>query len=83
MQDKVFFNDISLIGNYGLTKEDQESRKPWVEAVFVHEIAEMESNFRSKMHILEFLEENEIPGLQGVNTRSLTKMLRKSRNNER
>ena len=65
-----------LIGNYGLTKEDQESRKPWVEAVFVHEIAEMESNFRSKKHILEFLEENKIPGLQDVNTRALTKMLR-------
>lgn len=65
-----------LIGNYGLTKEDQESRKPWVEAVFVHEIAEMESNFRSQMHILKFLEENGIPGLQGVNTRKLTKELR-------
>lgn len=65
-----------LIGNYGLTKEDQESKKPWVEAVFVHEIAEMESNFRSKKHILEFLEENQIPGLQGVNTRALTKILR-------
>jgi len=65
-----------LIGNYGLTEEDAESRKAWVEAVFVHEIAEMESNFRSKMHILKFLEQNEIPGLQGVNTRKLTKELR-------
>lgn len=65
-----------LIGNYGLTKEDQESKKPWVEAVFVHEIAEMESNFRSKMHILDFLTEYEIPGLTGVNTRKLTKELR-------
>ena len=65
-----------LIGNYGLTKEDQESKKPWVEAVFVHEIAEMESNFRSKMHILEFLQEYNIPGLEGVNTRKLTKELR-------
>ncbi len=65
-----------LIGNYGLTKEDQESKKPWVEAVFVHEIAEMESNFRSKMHILDFLVEYEIPGLTGVNTRKLTKELR-------
>ena len=65
-----------LIGNYGLTKEDQESKKPWVEAVIVHEIAEMESNFRSKMHILEFLQENQIPGIQGVNTRKLTKQLR-------
>ena len=67
-----------LIGNYGLTKEDAESKRPWVEAVIVHEIAEIESNFRSKMHILKFLEENEIPGLQGVNTRSLTKMLRQA-----
>ncbi len=67
-----------LIGNYGLTKEDAESKKPWVEAVFVHEIAEMESNFRSKMHILQFLEENNIPGLQGINTRKLTKELRQA-----
>lgn len=65
-----------LIGNYGLTKEDAESRKPWVEAVFVHEIAEMESNFRSKMHILDFLKEYEVPGLEGINTRKLTKELR-------
>lgn len=65
-----------LIGNYGLTKEDQESKKPWVEAVFVHEIAEIESNFRSDTHILQFLEENGIPGLKGINTRKLTKILR-------
>ncbi len=65
-----------LIGNYGLTQEDQESKKPWVEAVFVHEIAEMESNFRSKMHILDFLKEYDIPGLEGINTRKLTKELR-------
>lgn len=67
-----------LIGNYGLTKDDQESKKPWVEAILVHEIAEVESNFRSKMHILDFLNEYEIPGMQGVNTRKLTKVLRKN-----
>lgn len=65
-----------LIGNYGLTKEDQESKKPWVEAVLVHEIAEVESNFRSEMPILDFLNEYNIPGMQGVNTRKLTKILR-------
>ncbi|MCI9017244.1 MAG: carbamoyl phosphate synthase small subunit [Clostridia bacterium] len=65
-----------LIGNYGLTQEDQESKKPWVEAVFVHEIAEIESNFRSKLHINDFLKQNGIPGLQGINTRKLTKVLR-------
>ncbi|HCC04480.1 MAG TPA: carbamoyl phosphate synthase small subunit, partial [Clostridiales bacterium] len=65
-----------LIGNYGLTLEDKESRKPWVEAVFVHELAEVESNFRSKLHLDKFLKYNKIPGLQGVNTRKLTKVLR-------
>ena len=44
-----------LIGNYGLTQEDQESKKPWVEAVFVHEIAEIESNFRSKLQFIVFI----------------------------
>lgn len=42
----------------------------------MHEIAEMESNFRSKMHILDFLKEYDVPGLQGINTRKLTKELR-------
>ena len=65
-----------LIGNYGLTLDDKESKKPWVEAVFVHELAEVESNFRSKLHIEKFLKYNKIPGLQGVNTRKLTKVLR-------
>lgn len=65
-----------LIGNYGLTPEDKESKKPWIDAVFVHELAEMESNFRSKLHIEKFLKYNKIPGLQGVNTRKLTKVLR-------
>lgn len=65
-----------LIGNCGLPKEEKESKKSWIEALFVHEVAEMESNFRSKMHLLDFLEEHEIPGLQGINTRKLTKELR-------
>lgn len=67
-----------LIGNYGLTLEDQESKKPWVDAIFVHELAEVESNFRSKLHIEKFLKYNKIPGLQGVNTRKLTKVLREN-----
>lgn len=67
-----------LIGNYGLTLEDKESKKPWVEAVFVHELAEIESNFRSKLHVEKFLKYNQIPGLQNVNTRELTKVLREN-----
>ena len=67
-----------LIGNYGLTLEDKESKKPWIEAVFVHELAEVESNFRSILHVEKFLKYNKIPGLQGVNTRKLTKVLREN-----
>ena len=67
-----------LIGNYGLTLDDKESKKPWVEAVFVHELAEVESNFRSKLHVEKFLKYNQIPGLQGINTRKLTKVLREN-----
>ena len=65
-----------LIGNYGLTLDDKESKRPWVEAVFIHELAEIESNFRSYMHLNKFLKYNKIPGLQGINTRKLTKVLR-------
>ena len=65
-----------LIGNYGMTLEDKESSKPWIKAVFVHELADMESNFRSKLLIDQFLKYNKIPGLQGINTRKLTKVLR-------
>ena len=65
-----------LIGNYGMTLEDKESSKPWIKAVFVHELADMESNFRSKLLVDQFLKYNKIPGLQGINTRKLTKVLR-------
>ena len=67
-----------LIGNYGAITKDKESRKAWVEAVFLHELAPVESNFRSEMNLNEYLLENDIPGLQGINTRKLTKILRKS-----
>ena len=46
--------------------------------MFVHELAEIESNFRSKLHVEKFLKYNQIPGLQNVNTRKLTKVLRKN-----
>ena len=67
-----------LIGNYGAITKDEESRKAWVEAVFLHELAPVESNFRSEMNLNDYLLENDIPGLQGINTRKLTKILRKS-----
>lgn len=65
-----------LIGNYGICYEDMESTKPWVDGYIVREIARRPSNFRSEKTIEEFLKENDIPGIEGIDTRSLTKILR-------
>lgn len=67
-----------LIGNYGVITEDLESKRIWVEAIFVHELATVESNFRSEMNLKDYLIKNEIPGLESINTRRLTKLLRQS-----
>lgn len=65
-----------LIGNYGICYEDMESRKPWVDGYIVREIARRPSNFRSEDSIETFLKEKDIPGIAGIDTRALTKILR-------
>ena len=65
-----------LIGNYGIIPEDCESDRIWAKAVFVHEIADFESNFRSKVNIDKWLRDSGVPGLTWINTRKLTKLLR-------
>lgn len=65
-----------LIGNYGICHEDMESLKPWPDGYIVREISRMPSNFRSDDTIQNFLEQNDIPGIAGVDTRALTKILR-------
>jgi len=65
-----------LIGNYGICYEDMESQKPWVDGYIVREISEISSNFRSEDDLLSFLTKNDIPGIQGIDTRALTKILR-------
>jgi len=67
-----------LIGNYGVITDDMESKRVWVSAVFIHELAETASNFRKVKDLNEYLIENEVPGLKGINTRKLTKILRNS-----
>lgn len=65
-----------LIGNYGICKKDMESRRGWPDGFIVRELSRMPSNFRSEMTIQEFLAENDIPGISGIDTRGLTKILR-------
>ncbi len=65
-----------LIGNYGICKEDMESKKPWPDGFIVRELSRMPSHFRSDFSIQEFLEEHDVPGIAGIDTRALTKILR-------
>lgn len=65
-----------LIGNYGICHEDMESERPWPDGFIVRELSRLPSNFRSEDTIQHFLIEHDIPGIAGIDTRALTKILR-------
>ncbi len=65
-----------LIGNYGICRKDMESLKAWPDGYIVRELSRMPSNFRSEISIQQFLSENNIPGICGIDTRALAKILR-------
>mgnify|MGYP004458423581 FL=1 len=65
-----------LIGNYGICHADEESGRPWPDGFIVRELSRVPSNFRSEDSIQNFLKENNIPGIEGIDTRALTKILR-------
>lgn len=65
-----------LIGNYGISNEDMESYKPWLDGFIVRELSRIPSNFRNEESIQSFLERNDIPGIAGIDTRALVKILR-------
>src|SRR4029434_4189137 len=65
-----------LIGNYGTNSIDQESRSPHVRGFIIDELSETPSNWRSEMSLDEYLKRYEIPGVQGIDTRALTRHLR-------
>ena len=64
-----------LIGNYGITP-DMESERAWPKGYIVRELSRIPSNFRSEGTIQDFLEKQDIPGIAGIDTRALTKILR-------
>ncbi len=65
-----------LIGNYGISHMDMESKKAWPDGYIVRELSRIPSNFRSEDTIQHFLEQQDIPGICGIDTRALTKILR-------
>ena len=65
-----------LIGNYGVCREDCESKKPWPDGFIVRELSRVPSNFRCDISIQEYLSENGVPGIAGIDTRALVRILR-------
>jgi carbamoyl-phosphate synthase small subunit len=64
------------MGNYGVNNEDVESVKPYVEGFIVKEHLDFSSNWRTKKSLQTYLAENDIVGIQGIDTRALTRHLR-------
>jgi len=67
-----------LIGNYGINKEDVESRKPFLEGFVVKEYSKIASNWRSQQTLSDYLKENNILGIESIDTRALTLHIRQA-----
>ena len=65
-----------LIGNYGVNSEDNESSRPWAEALVVRHLSRRGSNFRCESNLDDYLKEHGITGIQDVDTRAITRILR-------
>lgn len=65
-----------LIGNVGVNEEDVESRRVWCEGFIIRELAPVASNWRSRKSLDQYLRENGVPGIEGIDTRALTRHLR-------
>jgi carbamoyl-phosphate synthase small subunit len=81
LTDPSYFGQIVTmtapqIGNYGVTPEDEESDGPKVRGFIVRDISPVASNWRSHQSLPDYLQENDIPGLSGIDTRALTKRIR-------
>ncbi|MCJ7839580.1 carbamoyl phosphate synthase small subunit [Lederbergia sp. NSJ-179] len=65
-----------LIGNYGINRDDFESIEPVIKGIVVKEACDFPSNWRSNMSLGEFLRLKKIPGIAGIDTRMLTRLIR-------
>ena len=67
-----------LIGNYGVNQEDAESRQPFAEGFVVKECSKIASNWRKEKSLGDYLKENHIVGIEGIDTRALTLHIREA-----
>ena len=74
--DQMVCMTYPLIGNYGMTDEDYETRVPTMGGLIVREYNDLPSNFRYTKTLSEVLDEYDIPGISGVDTRTITRIIR-------
>ncbi len=74
--DQAVVMTYPLIGNYGMTDEDYECKNPSIGGMIVHDYNDCPSNFRYTKTLSEVLEEHDIPGISGVDTRQITRLIR-------
>ena len=75
-QGQIVLMTYPLIGNYGANKEDVESRRIFLSGFIVKEYCYYPSNFRSEMSLGDFLKKSDIVGIEGIDTRALTRYIR-------
>ena len=76
--NKMICMTYPLIGNYGLTDEDYESKNIFAKGLIVREYNDLPSNFRYTRTLGEVMEENNVCGISEVDTRELTKIIREN-----
>jgi carbamoyl-phosphate synthase small subunit len=65
-----------MIGNYGINPEDFESDRPHLSGFIIKELSKIQSNWRSRCSLQDFLKEADVFGIQGIDTRALTRRIR-------
>lgn len=81
ISDPAYYGQIvmmtyPLIGNYGINRDDFETVAPFVNGIVVKELCDHPSNFRSDESMSSFLKAHNIPGIQGIDTRKLMRVIR-------
>ncbi len=74
--DQIIVMTYPLIGNYGITDEDYECKNPSIGGLVVYDYNDMPSNFRYTKTLSELMEEHDISGISGIDTRKLTRSIR-------
>ena len=75
---QIITQTYPLIGNYGMNKDDMESDKIWAKGYIVREACQTPSNWRCEETLDSFLKKNNTIGIEGIDTRHLTRIIRES-----